>query len=991
MPRKKQASPPSSRESSEDPQFVVEVIKAARVKNAAWEYLVKWANYDSDDDTWEPDEHLRDNCKRLLESFWDDIGLDDEDYHEGYVTYATPSWIKREKKLFARTLAGTQSSEDESSDDDEPSALNIKEEPSSSTAKGKAKSKGKGKAVAVPTTGRKRGHPPKILSSRPDQEPKNRVEDSDDAPLSNVQRKRKRRAKPTALSSDEDDLPLQKLSKPKPTQSASSAPSTSSTTKAPAREQAEDDARSESGGSLFSERASSPEVALGASTSTGTMQGSKSTSIPMKRPSMDEGAPGHHRKRQVMEMPMPITGAVGNSTKARLAQRGQQPPPAASAPPASGVRPKLDLSTLSFKKKSAATAGTGGPSPVRTDSPTTPALPRRANDAVQTPMVVDPPPAAEPQPAPPLPRTNELRRTSIPLPRRSTLRAPPQQDPMAEADQFLSNIMPADMAGPMHEEPTPETPTTPSVPVASGKPKVPPLPRIGKKWKWTGQMFMDTSEERAERVCSIILHDPSEPLPNGLRFSICLRDDTVRFSAFHDLAFLPLLLDACTRVQQFARVGPAADDDAEALKQLGIYMLKRSLFCYAYLYMEETSVALLMLFPAGHPLATKFLMVPPGHAGEALLQAALVPWELTAKEFCQAHWKPRTSTLNPQLDPAFIPVLDAAGRKVVAQRRYHQALHILGFPKALYDFMSAPNHPYCIWNAPADETISGPGYETLLLKEILSTCASQELGYKADVRVVFVHVGALDKLHCLPGLAERRAKRADVRFVTYGTHPSVPSDRWGIRELYPMGGIVTFTPSAIIQGHYRIFNRISQIAEHPAWECYVLPSVVAMVAKLSCQGVHPLQVYDEGNFVYEDLLKAIADGSVALLQAPPLVRDPPAQQNPAVLWTRWMFRVSGLDARGILEECLERAAEQFAITADADLPAAIEKEIARDIVRMQVRPAIMDNYRRFVLFRTKQDAFFAEDSKFGIECTTYDKFDFRDGFFSSNDSEKKRG
>lgn len=59
------------------------------------------------------------------------------------------------------------------------------------------------------------------------------------------------------------------------------------------------------------------------------------------------------------------------------------------------------------------------------------------------------------------------------------------------------------------------------------------------------------------------------------------------------------------------------------------------------------------------------------------------------------------------------------------------------------------------------------------------------------------------------------------------------------------GGIVTFTPSAIIQGHFRLFQRISQIAEHPMWECYVLPSVVAMVAKLCCQGVHPLQVYDE--------------------------------------------------------------------------------------------------------------------------------------------------
>ncbi|KAI0336075.1 hypothetical protein GY45DRAFT_1342187 [Cubamyces sp. BRFM 1775] len=977
MPRKKQASPPS-RESSEDPQFVVEVVKAAR------EYLVKWANYDSDDDTWEPDEHLQDNCKRLLESFWDDIGMDDDDYYEGYTVHATPSWIKREKKLFARTLGGNQSSEDESSEDGEPSTSNIKEEPVSSAAKDKGK--GKGKAVAVSTTGRKRGRPPKILPAKPKEEPKNRVEDSDDAPLSSTQRKRKRRARPATPTSDEDDLPLHKLRKPKPTQSTTSAAPALSASKASARKrEPDDDARSESGGSLFSGRASSPEVALGASVSTSTAQGSKSTSIPMKRPSLDDGAPGHHRKRQVMEMPMPITGAVGNSTKARLAQRGQQPPPAAPAPPVPGVRPKLDLSTLSFKKKSTAPVGTGGPSPVRTDSPTTPALPRRASDIVQSPLAVDPPPATESQHAPPLPRTSELRRASIPLPRRSTLKAPSQQDLVAETNQFLSSIMPAD------EESTPETPTTPSVPAASGKPKVPPLPRIGKKWKWSGQMFMDATEERAERVCSILLHDPTEPLPNGLRFSICLRDDAVRFSAFLNLASLPLLLDACTRVQQFAKVAPAADDDADALRQLGIYMMKRSFFCYAHLYMEETSVALLLLFPAGHPLATKFLKVPPGHAGEAPLQAALVPWELTAKEFCQAHWKPRTSTLNSQLDPDFALTLDAEGRKVVTQRRYHQALHILGFPKALYDFMSGPNRSYCIWSAPGDETASGPGYETLLLREILSTCQSQEVGYKADARVVFVHVGALDKLHCLSALAERRAKRADVRFVTYGTHPNVSSERWGVRELYPMGGIVTFTPSAIIQGHYRIFERMRQIAEHPAWECYVLPSVVAMVAKLSCQGVHPLQIYDEGNFVYEDLLKAIADGSVALLQAPPLVRDPPAQQNPAILWTRWQLRVSGLDARGVLEECLERAAEQFANTSDADLPAAIEKEIARDLVRMQVRPAIMDHYRRFVLFRTKQDAFFADDSKVGIECTTHDKFDFRDGFFSSNDSEKKRG
>lgn len=169
--------------------------------------------------------------------------------------------------------------------------------------------------------------------------------------------------------------------------------------------------------------------------------------------------------------------------------------------------------------------------------------------------------------------------------------------------------------------------------------------------------------------------------------------------------------------------------------------------------------------------------------------------------------------------------------------------------------------------------------------------------------------------------------------------------------------------------------------------------------------------WSRGNFVYEDLLKAIEDGSVALLQAPQSTLDSQAPDDSNLLWTRWMFRVAGLDARGILEECLKLAAEQYVNTSEADLPAAIEQEIVRDLLRMQTQPVIMDNYRRFVVFRTKQDVYFADASKSGvrveprlsivwleltdsgvlqIECTSHDKFDFKDDFFeASNDSEKK--
>ena len=124
---------------------------------------------------------------------------------------------------------------------------------------------------------------------------------------------------------------------------------------------------------------------------------------------------------------------------------------------------------------------------------------------------------------------------------------------------------------------------------------------------------------------------------------------------------------------------------------------------------------------------------------------------------------------------------------------------------------------------------------------------------------------------------------------------------------------------------------------------------------------------NRGNFVYEDLLKAIEQGTIALLHAPIVSRESAPKCDPSLLWTRWMLRLPSMNARQILEECLKIAAEQFASTSDADLPMAVEKEIARDMLRMQMQPVIMDKYRRFVVVKsrsqTKSD--FRED-KYGV-------------------------
>ena len=88
---------------------------------------------------------------------------------------------------------------------------------------------------------------------------------------------------------------------------------------------------------------------------------------------------------------------------------------------------------------------------------------------------------------------------------------------------------------------------------------------------------MDVNYETAERVCDISLSEPTEPLPNGLRFSICMPQDGLRFSAFYPIHALPMFLQACAPAQQFAKVGPMEDKDAQAVSQLTTFMNKRSL------------------------------------------------------------------------------------------------------------------------------------------------------------------------------------------------------------------------------------------------------------------------------------------------------------------------------------------------------------------------------------------------------------------------------
>lgn len=127
------------------------------------------------------------------------------------------------------------------------------------------------------------------------------------------------------------------------------------------------------------------------------------------------------------------------------------------------------------------------------------------------------------------------------------------------------------------------------------------------------------------------------------------------------------------------------------------------------------------------------------------------------------------------------------------------------FPEWLHEFL--PKQPFCVWFAPFDGTQDRHGTvlegkpETKRLLTILDRLKAKNVGYRKDLRVIFVHVGAIQTLHQLDAFRKRRFKCPHLQFITYGSHPTVPISRWGIREIYVLGsyGIVPLLECTVYQ------------------------------------------------------------------------------------------------------------------------------------------------------------------------------------------------
>lgn len=251
----------------------------------------------------------------------------------------------------------------------------------------------------------------------------------------------------------------------------------------------------------------------------------------------------------------------------------------------------------------------------------------------------------------------------------------------------------------------------------------------------------------------------------------------------------------------------------------------------------------MVVFPSTLQSLCRLFKVPSDMQQGGDFVAAVIPWTLSPSE--HSEYGVHKSQITLELpEPKHPP---------------SHAIQLLEFPHDLRMYMSQPGRTYCVWWSPGDGTTANPGLETNQLHAIMKSCKAKHVGHKMDVRVVFVHVGALVTLHRLPALAERRGKRPEINFYTYGTHADVPRERWGVFPIYPLGmldyphllyshlfmatgGIVTFTPDALLEDPIGAAQLMRQMSMHPFWDCYLLPSVIGMAAKSSCEG-DPLSAF----------------------------------------------------------------------------------------------------------------------------------------------------
>ncbi|KAF8973779.1 hypothetical protein BDZ97DRAFT_1776820 [Flammula alnicola] len=885
---------------------------------AKWEYFVKWAGYESDANSWEPESNLE-GCKRLLSSFWEHVGLDNRDYLAGYEVKASKEWIEKEKAFFAKEYRSAQEE--------------IKRQQKEQRKQSK-------KVICSAQERKGERH---TLSRTKDNEPERGSSSEEDRPLKYSKKKpppqeaqqslsitipggtiKKRKL---VVSSSSDEEPLQSLRPTKVAKTKEVDRGTKEIVEIPSSPE-------QSPTSLFSVP-SSPDIAL--ANKEPQKKSTFNTGKDKALPSIKIMRRSNNPQAKIADMaPSEIPSSSGISTKQRLAQGALAPtlpkqmPATIPKPPPKPLptrTPSTSLMGLSFKKKSIP------PLAMPTGSASRPEayFASLNSPAILSPQIQDSFFTSSPDTSFSGPSQNTVRkRPSVSEPTISPALIS-QFSPMAEAETFLRSIMPPSLAAPMESEP--EHPSKVALPG-----------RIHKMWKWTGPLFLNSTENA---LCNVKIHNLTKD--QSLRYSIVFQSvERMEVLSMYDNADLRAMLSVFRKPPQLGLLSPDEEKDAQSFNLLIRYMEKSQKVFLVPIILDDNIIGQVVFFPYLYHMVLD-IEVPRDLSERGHLVTAILPYALSP-----AQLKQESQVLTRELGPPLQPMLELGqwDRSLRTSPHYHHALRVLDTQPGARERM-----------------------ETRLLQRLLNQVKAKNAGHRSEARVVFVHVGALGTVHKLADFVERRANHHMVQFYTYGTDPDVSPSMWSITEIWPCGGIVTFTPSAMLKDPILVCQRIIQISRHPAWACYILPLALGLLAKLECGDEDPVKMLEQRKLGLESILQMIEDGAVALIQAPPEKRTIRSDNDVHAQWLSQYIAFIPPTKREALETGI------MAFLAAQGLRTPIEAEISADLSRMQRHPAFMTEYRRYVVINFEDDGAKVNTYSDGFEWTTAAKFDFKDDYY----------
>ncbi|KAF8559316.1 hypothetical protein OG21DRAFT_1493233 [Imleria badia] len=887
----------------EEEVYHVEVITKAR------EYHVKWAGYESDADSWEPTGNVQ-QCDRLLASFWKHVGTDDEDYPIGYEIAATEDWINKEKRYFQETfLKSSKRKSDKATKKERRRSKSSTSHVSESTADD-SKSSDEEPSTKSPTA-KRLNRKPRIVETESESE-------SDGHSRNQV--KAASRLKATA-------------------------PPPKETTKVVAQVKRQ-------------------ELPL----ATG---GSRSIAPPKitVRTHQDQRA---HPLVKSINLPSESAEAGSSlSTKQRVAA-GILPPP--TGPKPLPVIPKKALPSLSFKKNKPVIPPGSQTKDTTTSStsiatPTSPVVQTtQTTDVTVTKDIVV---VASPEPmdidqsvdlwgsisddAGPLGESSDIVTASIPL---------KSQDEIT-VDKFLQTIRIPALEGPLENENTliPDQPDQPTTELT----KTQAIPKIPKKWKWSGDLFISTSENKTELLCAVTIADPSGT-SNTSHINLLLSSlDSLRISKLYSIMDLSPILRACGKPQYFGTLESNEPSEEVIIHGLGHHLTSEGLAAAIPLFLDAAEAAVLVVFPGAQQGLAKILQVPehlwPGNP----LLVVLLPFLVSAMTSLNVAGQRSIETvIQSSSNPQDVLV----SHKLSQEALVYHAMSLLCFPKALLDFLNNSTRTYCIWPSP-DQML--PGLDTVMLQYILRSTKAVSAKLEEDIRVIFISNQHLELLHTMPFLVTKLVNSPEVQFWTYGHSAGIIHQRWRVQEIYPLGGVVTFTPSALVEDLVGCYQLMSKIINHPLWDCYLIPEVLAVSHMLCNDG-------DLESSSSESCLGPILDlidhGLISV------VRMPEKGHSNRVTWLSQVFNHANAGGHELLEVylgALKSHPTTLGMTSE-QLITFTNNEITKDLSTAQIQPAFMENYRRFVVIRAS-----SEDTipfnKDGLEWSSLSLFSFKDDYF----------